>query len=596
MERSLEMVVALLGILKAGWAYVPLDPTYPAERLAYMLADAAPKVLLAQHRTLQGIPVAGTRVITIDGDWAEIAQMSPENLSAAETGVGPTSLAYVIYTSGSTGKPKGAMNEHRAVVNRLQWMQDAYELGTRDRVLQKTPFSFDVSVWEFFWPLMTGARLVMARPEGHRDPDYLIQIIERSAITRLHFVPSMLQSFLDHHRTGQCPSLQQIVCSGEELPATLRDRCFSHLPHIRLSNLYGPTEAAVDVTAWECSPGDGDLRVPIGRPISNIRIYVLGTRGEPVPIGVAGEIFVGGIGVGRGYLNRPELTSERFLRDPFSADPQARMYKTGDLGRWRPDGALEYLGRNDQQVKIRGFRIELGEIESHLRSHAAVKETVVLAREDVPGDRRLVAYITARRAPNHTPEAIVAELRDRLIAALPEHMIPTGFVVLDQMPLSPNGKIDRRSLPAPQRDAYLPAHFEPPVGDTEQLLASIWQELLRVERVGRRDNFFGLGGHSLLAMQLIARLRSRMSIDAPMKLLFDHPTLSACAAGLDALLQQRLNDLVAAGEAGIDELALPASTVRTLPYYALRGPLIDGAVVWHTVKDRRSMPRNAARG
>src|SRR5581483_6249749 len=350
-----------LGILKAGGAYVPLDPSYPSKRLEHMLVDAEPTIVLTQKHLTGMLPEATGVVIALDESWDEIAEQLPDNLDAKSIGLTSRNLAYVIYTSGSTGEPKGAMNEHRGVANRLLWMQDRYDLGEGDGVLQKTPFSFDVSVWEFFWTLMSGARLILARPGGHKDPFYLRDLIEQEAVTTLHFVPSMLQTFIAEYKPGECKSLRHVVCSGEELSSTLQRRCLDCLPHVNLSNLYGPTEAAVDVTAWECVPGDASPRVPIGRPISNIRMYVLDRDRRPVPPGVVGEIYIGGVGVGRGYLNKPQLSEERFLKDPFSDDPTARLYKSGDLGRWRPDGAIEYLGRNDHQVKIRGFRIELGE-------------------------------------------------------------------------------------------------------------------------------------------------------------------------------------------------------------------------------------------
>ena len=397
LERSLEMVVGLLGIVKAGGAYVPLDPDYPAERLAYMLADAQPRVLLTQERLRGSLPPTDARWIALDEQWEEVAQYPGGNLDPLEQSLERAHLAYVIYTSGSTGRPKGAMNEHRGVVNRLQWMQKQYGLGPEDAVLQKTPFSFDVSVWEIFWTLMSGARLIMARPQGHKDPVYLSELIEASGVTTVHFVPSMLQSFLEHCPPGACRSPLHVVCSGEELSASLRKRCFECLPGARLSNLYGPTEAAVDVTAWECSAQEAGLRVPIGRPIANCRMYVLDRQCAPVPVGVPGELYIGGAGVGRGYLNRPELTAERFVGRSVQVGSTGRMYKTGDLGRWRSDGSIEYLGRNDHQVKIRGFRIELGEIEAQLLRHAQVKEAVVLAREDEPGEKRLVAYVVGDR-------------------------------------------------------------------------------------------------------------------------------------------------------------------------------------------------------
>ncbi|MGN6592128.1 MAG: non-ribosomal peptide synthetase, partial [Terriglobales bacterium] len=527
-ERSLEMVVGLLGILKAGGAYVPLDPSYPAERLAYMLENAKPRIVLTQERLRGRLAGATAEVVALDTQWRGIEKQSGDNPIPRLLGLTSEQLAYVIYTSGSTGRPKGAMNEHRAVVNRLLWMQGQYRLGADDRVLQKTPFSFDVSVWEFFWPLISGARLIVARPEGHKDPEYLMELIEASAVTRLHFVPSMLQAFLDRHEAGRCESVRHVVCSGEELVPALQNKCLQRLPQARLSNLYGPTECAVDVTAWECVQEESATRVPIGRPVANTRMYILDGRLEPVPIGVAGEIYIGGVQVGRGYLNRPELTAERFVRDPFSDDPKGRMYKTGDLGRWRADGTIEYLGRNDHQVKIRGFRIELGEIEAQLLRQGEVKEAVVLAREDEPGEKRLVGYVIGRDGAA-APSAEV--LREHLKGLLPEYMVPSAFVVLESFPLTPNGKLDRRALPAPDLSAYTRREYEAPQGEVEEILAGIWQELLHVERVGRSDNFFELGGHSLLIMQVMERLR-RVGLSAEVRRVFESPTLADLASTL----------------------------------------------------------------
>ncbi|MDB6015101.1 MAG: amino acid adenylation protein, partial [Gammaproteobacteria bacterium] len=532
LERSLEMVVGLLGVLKSGGAYVPLDPSYPLERLTYMLEDAAPQVLLTQAHLRAKLPATPTEVIALDADWPQIASQSLGNPDTNALCLLPEHLAYVIYTSGSTGRPKGAMNEHRGVVNRLQWMQDQYRLGTQDRVLQKTPFSFDVSVWEFFWTLMSGARLVIARPEGHKDPGYLRKVIEKSGATTLHFVPSMLQLFLDQLQPGECASLRHVVCSGEELSGALRSKCFEHLPQVRLSNLYGPTEAAVDVTVWECRRDETGPRVPIGHPISNIRMYVLDGHRRPLPFGVPGELFIAGVGVGRGYLNRAELTAERFVRDPFSPDPNARMYRTGDLGLWRADGNIEYLGRNDHQVKIRGLRIELGEIETRLRQHAQVREAVVIAREDIPGEKRLVAYVVPRimTGSDGTPPR-VESLRSHLKIGLPDYMVPAAFVMLEQLPLSANGKLDRRALPVPELGAHASRRYEAPQGEVEDVLVGIWQDLLRVERVGRQDNFFELGGHSLLIVQMLERLR-RVGLSAEIRRVFASPTLADLASAL----------------------------------------------------------------
>jgi amino acid adenylation domain-containing protein len=501
-ERGLDMVIGLYAILKAGAAYVPLDPAYPPERLAYMLEDSAPLVVLAQGSTrglLGALPV-------IDLEQPSWSHQPIDNPQVNAVG------AYVIYTSGSTGQPKGVINDHAGVVNRLLWMQDAYGLKPHDRVLQKTPFSFDVSVWEFFWPLFTGARLVMARPGGHKDPLYLCEVIAAEQITTLHFVPSMLDVFLAHGDVRQAAGLVRVMCSGEALPGSLVRRFKQQLPGIGLYNLYGPTEAAVDVTAWNCARPEVADNTPIGKPIANTRMYVLDAQLQPVPLGVVGELFIGGVQVARGYLNRPELTAERFLKDPFSS---GRMYRTGDLGRFLPDGNIEYLGRNDDQVKIRGLRIELGEIQARLLEHPQVHEAAVVAR-----DERLVAYYTGTR---------VGDLREHLLRHLPEFMVPALFVHLDALPLSPNGKLDRKALPAPDVEALSAHEYEAPEGDTEILLAQLWAELLKVERVGRQDNFFELGGHSLLAVSLIGRLR-QVGMEADVRALFEQPTLAGYAA------------------------------------------------------------------
>ncbi|MBJ2221755.1 non-ribosomal peptide synthetase, partial [Pseudomonas sp. MF7453] len=505
-ERGLEMVIGLYAILKAGAAYVPLDPAYPLERIAYMLHDSAPTVVLAQGSTL-GL-LGELPVVDLDQPtWQHQPITNP-----AVAGV----AAYVIYTSGSTGQPKGVINEHPGVVNRLLWMQDEYRLTAADTVLQKTPFSFDVSVWEFFWPLFTGARLVMARPDGHKDPEYLRQVIAAECVTTLHFVPSMLDVFLAHGDVSQAAGLVRVMCSGEALPGSLVRRFKQQLSGSQLHNLYGPTEAAVDVTAWNCAGPDVPDNTPIGKPIANTRMYVLDGQLQPVPLGVVGELFIAGVQVARGYLNRAELTAERFLDDPFTP---GRMYRTGDVGRYLPNGNLEYLGRNDDQVKIRGLRIELGEIQARLTEHPAVQEAAVIARE-----QRLIAYYTG--VPSE-----IENLRAHLLLHLPEFMVPASFVHLEALPLSPNGKLDRKALPAPGLEALVAREYEAPLGDTEITLAALWAELLNVERVGRHDNFFELGGHSLLAVSLMGRMRG-LGLSTDVKVLFGQPTLSALAAAL----------------------------------------------------------------
>ncbi|EMH5497955.1 amino acid adenylation domain-containing protein [Serratia nevei] len=559
-ERGLNMVTALFGILKAGGAYVPLDPAYPGERLQYILQDADPVLLLADAAGRAALGEPATPQLALEAALPDtLSAENPERRAQA------SHLAYVIYTSGSTGKPKGAMNEHRGVVNRLVWMQEAYGLTAADTVLQKTPFGFDVSVWEFFWPLMVGARLVMAKPEGHKDPDYLSRAIEQYGVTTLHFVPSMLQSFLaDGQAATRCGQVVRVMCSGEALPAALVAEFYRRLPQAELHNLYGPTEAAVDVTAWHCSREADRVSVPIGRPIANTRIYLLDEHGQPVPLGAVGELYIGGVQVARGYLNRPELTAERFLADPFA--PGGRMYRTGDVARYLANGDIEYLGRNDQQVKIRGFRIECGEIEAVLATHPAVREAVVDARA-VGDDKRLVAWVVP--AAGVAEETLAGALRQHVSAALPDYMVPSAWVVVAALPLSPNGKLDRRALPEPQ-GAQSQAAYEAPQGEHETLLAAIWRELLNVEQVGRHDNFFELGGHSLLAVKLMAQLR-RAGWGANVQTLFSTPTLSALAQAMSAQ-----------GEIDIPEnRILPdgaSITPEMLPLATLSQPEIDAVV------------------
>jgi amino acid adenylation domain-containing protein len=525
-ERSLELVIALLGIQKAGGAYVPLDPAYPRERLADMGDDSAVAIVLTQEKFAAGWADRGVRVLRLDAGWNEVAR---ESADAPASGVTPDHLAYLIYTSGSTGRPKGVGNTHRAIVNRLLWMQDAYRLTAADTVLQKTPFSFDVSVWEFFWPLLAGARLVVARPGGHQDAAYLAEIVAREKITTLHFVPSMLQVFVEEPGLARCDALRQVFCSGEALPFELQERFFARHP-AELHNLYGPTEAAVDVTFWRCERGGTRRIVPIGRPIARTQLHVLDRRGQPVPVGVAGELHLGGIGLARGYHRRPDLTAEKFVPDPFGP-PGARLYRTGDLARWLPDGVVEYLGRLDHQVKLRGFRIELGEIEAAIAAQPGVRETVVVVREDRPGEKLLVAYLAA--AAGAVPPTAAA-LRAALRARLPDYMVPADFVVLPALPLSSNGKIDRRALPAPPRERpELGAAFVAPESPTEQTLAALWCEVLGRERVGVADNFFDLGGHSLRLGQVHARLQPLFAHPPALVELFHYPTIRALAAQLD---------------------------------------------------------------
>ncbi|MEM7534082.1 MAG: amino acid adenylation domain-containing protein [Chloroflexota bacterium] len=424
-ERSVEMVVGLYGILKAGGAYVPLDPTYPEDRLAFMVEDADVPVLLTQAHLREGLPATNATIFCLDSDWGDIQTYPQDNPNVS---LQPHQLAYMIYTSGSTGRPKGAMNHHQAIYNRLLWMQDEYQLTSADKILQKTPFSFDVSVWEFFWPLMFGAQLVVARPEGHKDPQYLIDIIMQEAITTLHFVPSMLQLFIEATGVSQCVSLKRIICSGEALPYDLMQRCLSRLP-AELHNLYGPTEAAIDVSYWACHADYGRQIVPIGRPVANTQLYILDEQLEPVPIGIPGELHLGGVQLARGYHNRPELTAEKFIPNPFG---EGRLYKTGDLARWLTDGNIEYIGRTDFQVKLRGFRIELGEIENAIVAQAGVREAVVMAREVQGGDRRLVAYVSPDEKDAYPLQQLLRLTEGENGTDRPYYSMPNGMTVFYQ--------------------------------------------------------------------------------------------------------------------------------------------------------------------
>jgi amino acid adenylation domain-containing protein len=553
MERSMEMVVALYGILKAGAAYVPVDPDYPADRVAYMLADSAAALVLTQERWIDGLAEVDADAVALDA--AGVLDAFPSHRVADADAAGTERLAYVIYTSGSTGRPKGAMNAHRGVVNRIAWMQDAFGLTADDAVLQKTPFSFDVSVWEFFWPLAVGARLVIAPPGAHREPAVLNELIQREGITTLHFVPSMLRAWLDGADASACTSLRLVMSSGEALPADLVTRFYGALPSGQLHNLYGPTEAAVDVTHWPCT-ADAHATVPIGRPIANTRMYVLDSRGALQPAGLPGELWIAGIQVGRGYWRRPGLTAERFVPDPFATQPGARMYRTGDLARWREladaegensrtdalphsrTAVLEYLGRTDFQVKVRGFRIEPGEIEAALAAFPGVRQAVVDARPG-PGGDRLVAWIAADGA-HPSPVA----LRDGLARSLPEHMIPSVFVPVDALPLTPSGKVDRRALPDPV-GAGQGGEYVPPRGGTEQLLAEVWAELLGIDRVGARDGFFALGGHSLLATRMISRVRELFGVELSLRAVFEAPVLRDLASRIERATREGDDPLAA---------------------------------------------------
>jgi len=517
MERSIEMVVAILGTLKAGGAYAPLDPAYPQERLDFMLEDSAASLLLTQSHLRVPAPDNGRLTICLDTQWELIA--AGGELASPAPAVADH-IAYVIYTSGSTGRPKGVMVPHRALVNHMQWMQAAFPLGRADSVLQRTPFSFDASVWEFYTPLLAGARLIMAGPGDHQDSAYLVRLIREENVSFIQMVPSLLRLFLQEPGLEACASLRVIFSGGEPLPADLAERLFTRLS-CALCNLYGPTETCVDTTYWLCPPADDRRAVPIGRPISNTRVYLLDERLQPAPVYAAGELYIGGVNLARGYLQRPEQTAERFAPDHLSGGGE-RLYRTGDVARRLAGGEIEFLGRVDHQVKLRGFRIEMAEIEAALHEHKDVRQAAVIVREDQPGDQRLTAYLVARgsRAPG------AAEIRARLKERLPDYMVPLTFVFLDHLPLLPNGKIDRNALPRPaesHRESM--SVYEAPRTQAERILAEIWAGLLAVERVGVHDNFFEIGGDSILGLQSVARA-NQAGLRLTPRQLFEHQTVA----------------------------------------------------------------------
>ncbi|WP_203963598.1 non-ribosomal peptide synthetase [Actinocatenispora thailandica] len=537
-DRGPNLLTALLAVLRAGGHYLPVDPGYPADRIRFMLDDAAAPVLLADRARLGQLPATGARIRCLD-DPIEPTDAAPDAASHQHPRGGahrdPGAAAYLIYTSGSTGRPKGVLTSHRAIVNRLCWMQRRFRLGADDAVLQKTPISFDVSVWELFWPLLAGATVVFARPDGHRDPAYLAELVDRAGVTTAHFVPSMLGPFLDALPAGAGRTLRRIVTSGEELPVALARRCVGALP-AELHNLYGPTEAAVDVTAWHCAPdalADPDLTtVPLGTPIDNVAVHVLDDRLRPVPPGTIGEICLGGAAPALGYLHRPAATAASFVPDPYGP-PGARLYRTGDLGRWRPDGSvLEFRGRRDGQVKIRGQRVELGEVEAALRAAPGVRAAAADLRPDATGEPVLVGWVVG------TPPD-----RAALRATLPDAAVPSVLSTVDRLPVSPSGKLDRSALPTPTGPS---GTGEVRYRNTdEEAVAGIWAQVLGVATIGPDDDFFALGGHSLRAAAILARIRAVLGVEVTLGAMFAAPTVAGLARA------------VAAARAGAGAIAVP---------------------------------------
>ncbi|MBN1172523.1 MAG: amino acid adenylation domain-containing protein, partial [Micromonosporaceae bacterium] len=542
LARDPALLPALLGVLMAGCAYLPMEPSHPTERLKGMLCDAGVRQVVTTSLLADHVPVADDRtILTVDTCRAAIAAQSPTPPAVSIT---PDSLAYVMFTSGSTGHPRGAGITHRAIINRLYWMQEELPLEHADRVLHKTPYTFDVSVWELFWPLIAGAGVVIAASGGHKDPEYLARLIDRERVTVAHFVPSMLEEFLEH---PELLGLDRVICSGEVLRPQLAARCFERLPGVRLYNLYGPTEAAIDVSWHLCVPGE--QRVPIGRPVPNTRFEVLDRHRQRVPIGAIGELYVGGVQLARGYVGQPALTGGRFVQDPFGA-PGTRLYRTGDLVRWRADGEVEFIGRDDDQVKIRGVRIEPGEIRDVLERHLNVDRAVVTFREDAPGGPGLVAYVRWTGTPDSFPEV----LKQHLLTKLPKSLLPTLFVQLSDFPVLPNGKLDHAALPPPVAGPVAPSGYVAPRTSLEATLCDIWAVLLGRPDVGIADNFFALGGDSLLALQLIDQIDAKCGVTIPLRRCFELGTVADYAlAILDLHLQRMTYDvdlLIAAIQTG----------------------------------------------
>jgi amino acid adenylation domain-containing protein/non-ribosomal peptide synthase protein (TIGR01720 family) len=580
LDRSLEMMVAILGVLKAGGAYLPLDPAYPKERLAFMLEDSQASVLLTQQRLVEefateaprhrekervtsdrylpfsslclGASVANphsafrNRVICLDAVEERLAGESAENLASEATA---EAAAYVIYTSGSTGRPKGVIVSQRAVSNHMLWLRDYFGLNAADRFLQKTQFSFDAAGTEFFAPLLVGARLIMARPGGHQDGAYLSGMITEHDVTILQLVPSLLRVLLDEPEFAKCRSLRRVICAGEALPAELQDK-FRACLDAELHNFYGPTEAAIDVTYWPHQHAAGRAIVPIGRPIANTQIYLLSGDLRPVPVGAPGELYIGGDNLARGYLKRPELTAERFIPNPFSSEPGARLYQTGDLARYLPDGNIEFLGRIDHQVKVRGFRIELGEIESALNQHPAVRESVVIAQADKHGNKRLAAYVVTDPAASLSGLSS-KELREFIKTKLPEYMAPSAFALLDALPLTSNGKVDRRALPAlngSQHDSHDSSEVaRAPRNRVEEILAGVWSQVLGVKQVGIHDDFFEMGGDSILSIQVVGKA-NQQGLRVTPKQIFQHPTIAELATVVETAVTMNAEQGLVTGQ------------------------------------------------
>jgi amino acid adenylation domain-containing protein len=540
--KSLELIVILLAVLKAGGAYLLLDRSYPTERLLFLLEDSGAALVLADGANNELFSSFKVTTVDLDMLWRAGSCGSDANLCSEAT---LDNIAYVIYTSGSTGRPKGVMIPHGAICNHMLWMQSAYCFSDSDRVLQRTAPTFDASVWEFYAPLLAGGCLVIAPPEAQRDPAAIVKVMAEQSVTTVQLVPTLLQLVIAEDGLAECASLRHVFCGGEALRTSVV-RQLRSIVKAEVHNLYGPTETTIDATAWTCSGGESREVIPIGRPISNTQAYVLDSNLNPVPVGVSGELYLSGAGLARGYINSPGQTAEKFLPCPFAAEPGDRMYRSGDLARYLPNGSIEFLDRHDRQIKLHGLRIELGEIEATLRTHPAVRESVATVREDHPDDVRIVAYVVQNNSISASgtggvppmrqtstprdPPIMAAELRRHVMKKLPEYMVPSRIVLMDEIPLMSNGKINRMALPPPvDIEATRDLEYEPPANILDEALCRIWADVLNVPytRIGIRDNFFSdLGGHSLLATQLVSRVRSALRLDVPIQRIFESPTVA----------------------------------------------------------------------
>ncbi|MBC3759106.1 amino acid adenylation domain-containing protein [Hyunsoonleella sp. SJ7] len=528
LERSIEMMVCIYGILKAGAAYLPLDISTPSERLKFILKDAKAKILFYNHGHIDS-------AVLNDVEGYDVAEINDEISSLSTSSVDvdslPDDLAYVIYTSGSTGEPKGVMCHHKGICNRLNWMQDYQSIDQSDTLIQKTPITFDVSLPELFWPLQTGAKLVVEIPDGHTNPEHLQNTIRQNNISVIHFVPSMLNVFVQAGGAENCTSLKTVFCSGEALSVSVVERTYEKL-NVEIYNLYGPTEASVEVSYWHCKRETLHAGIPIGTPVSNTQLHILDKNLNPLPIGAMGELHIAGIQVAKGYLNRKELTEERFIDDVFSDDPRAKMYKTGDLARYRPDGVIEYHGRIDNQIKLRGLRIELGEIEKNLEKIEAISQAVVM----VDANENLLAYYLGDTLED-------TKIAEALGQRLPLYMVPQFYMHLDQFEFLSSGKVDRKKLPTINlRKQDKRQEKALPKNEIEELVHGVWKEVLEIENIGVNENFFRIGGNSLNAISITSRLKAMLELEVPVTDVFNYPTIEAYSQNIEKTIMELLNE------------------------------------------------------